>query len=40
MSLLEVNDLKVRFHDAAPDHYAVGGVSFSMEKGDILGLVG
>ena len=40
MSLLEVNDLRVRFHGTAPDHYAVDGVSFSMEQGDILGLVG
>ena len=40
MSLLEVKDLRVRFHGTAPDHYAVDGVSFSMERGDILGLVG
>ena len=40
MSLLEVNNLRVHFHDAAPDRFAVDGVSFSMEKGDILGLVG
>ena len=40
MSLLEVNDLRVRFHGTAPDHYAVDGVSFFMEQGDILGLVG
>ena len=40
MSLLEVKDLRVHFHDAAPDRFAVDGVSFSMEKGDILGLVG
>ncbi len=40
MSLLEVENLKVHFYDAAPDRFAVNGVSFSMEKGDILGLVG
>ena len=40
MSLLEVRDLRVHFHDAAPDRFAVDGVSFSMEEGDILGLVG
>lgn len=40
MSLLEVENLRVHFHDAAPDRFAVDGVSFSMEEGDILGLVG
>lgn len=40
MSLLEVKNLRVHFHDAAPDRFAVDGVSFSMEEGDILGLVG
>ena len=40
MSLLEVNSLKVHFHDAAPERFAVDGVSFSMEQGDVLGLVG
>ena len=40
MSLLEVKNLRVHFHDAAPDRFAVDGVSFTMEEGDILGLVG
>ena len=40
MSLLEVKDLRVHFYDTAPDRFAVDGVSFSMEEGDILGLVG
>ena len=40
MSLLEVKNLRVHFHDAAPDRFAVDGVSFTMEDGDILGLVG
>ena len=40
MSLLEVKNLRVHFHDAAPDRFAVDGVSFALEEGDILGLVG
>lgn len=40
MSLLEVKNLRVHFHDAAPERFAVDGVSFSMEEGEILGLVG
>ena len=40
MSLLEVKNLRVHFHDAAPDRFAVDGVSFSMEQGDVLALVG
>ena len=38
--LLSVQDLRVRFHRAAPDRWAVDGISFSMEEGEILGLVG
>ena len=38
--MLEVTDLKVHFHDAAPDRFAVGGISFCVEDGEILGLVG
>ncbi len=38
--LLNVQDLRVHFHTAAPDRYAVDGVSFSLEGGGILGLVG
>ena len=38
--LLEVRDLQVHFHNAAPERNAVDGVSFSMEEGEILGLVG
>ena len=37
--MLDVIDLKVRFL-SRPDKYAVGGVSFHMEDGEILGLVG
>ena len=38
--LLCVSDLKIHFKDAAPDRFAVDGVSFGMRKGEILGLVG
>jgi ABC-type dipeptide/oligopeptide/nickel transport system ATPase component len=40
MSLLEVRDLRVHFHNAAPERFAVDGVSFSLEAGEVLGLVG
>ena len=38
--ILKVQDLKVHFHNAAPDRFAVNGVSFSMREGEIVGLVG
>ena len=38
--LLEVRDLRIHFHTAAPDRNAVDGVSFSMDEGEILGLGG
>lgn len=38
--MLDVTDLKVHFLDAAPDRYAVNGVSFRVDDGEILGLVG
>lgn len=40
MSMLEVCDLSIRFHDSASGRCAVENVSFSMEPGEMLGLVG
>ena len=39
-TVLNVSDLRVRFKTAAPDRWAVNGISFSLEDGEILGLVG
>ena len=39
-TLLQVDSLRVHFHNAAHGRYAVDDVSFSMEPGEILGLVG
>ena len=38
--VLTVSDLRVRFRSAAPDRWAVDGVSFALAEGEILGLVG
>ena len=38
--ILKVQDLRVHFHDAAPDRFAVDGISFSVGEGEIVGLVG
>ncbi|WP_438482262.1 ABC transporter ATP-binding protein [Oleiharenicola lentus] len=40
MPLLEVTDLKVSFHTRSGIYRAVNGVSFSIEKGETLGIVG
>jgi oligopeptide/dipeptide ABC transporter ATP-binding protein len=40
MPLLEVTDLRVSFHTRSGVYRAVNGVSFSLEKGETLGLVG
>lgn len=38
--ILNVKDLKVHFHNAPEEKFAVNGVSFSVKEGEILGLVG
>ncbi len=38
--LLKVENLRVHFLSAAPERWAVDGVSFSMAGGEMLGLVG
>jgi len=38
--ILKVQDLRVHFHDAAPDRFAVDGLTLSIEEGEIVGLVG
>ena len=40
MKLLEVNDLKTYFYTDSGVGKAVDGVSFSLEKGKTLGIVG
>ena len=40
MSLLSVRDLKVRFQTRRSTIYAVNGISFDLEAGDTLGIVG
>ena len=38
--LLKVSGLRVHFHNAVPERYAVNGVSFSLKRGETLGIVG
>lgn len=38
--LLKIENLRVHFLKAAPDRFAVDGISLTMYKGEILGLVG
>ena len=38
--ILNIRDLRVHFHEAAPDRFAVDGLSLSMQEGEIVGLVG
>lgn len=38
--ILKIENLRVRFKDAAPDRFAVDGVSFSIKEGEMVGLVG
>ena len=40
MSLLEVKDLEVQYVTSEEVVYAVNGISFTLEKGECLGLVG
>ena len=40
MALLEVRDLRVSFFTPAGEVKAVGGVSFDLERGKVLGIVG
>lgn len=40
MSLLDVRNLSVQFHNEAEDNEAVRSVSFSVEPGEIVGIVG
>ncbi len=39
-TLLQVQNLHIRFHGTNRDHSAVNGISFSLSPGEILGLVG
>ena len=38
--LLEISDLYVKYHTDDGDNYAVNGISFTLEKGKTIGLVG
>ena len=39
-NVLTVKDLRVHFHDAAPDRFAVDGLNLTVAQGEIIGLVG
>lgn len=40
MSAIEINSLGMVFHDNSGDHVAVDNVSFTVEKGEVFGLMG
>jgi peptide/nickel transport system ATP-binding protein len=40
VSAIEINKLRMVFHDTSGEHVAVDGVSFTVEKGEVFGLVG
>ncbi|HJW83696.1 MAG TPA: ATP-binding cassette domain-containing protein, partial [Anaerolineae bacterium] len=39
-TLLEVTDLRTRFHTPEGTVYAVNGISFSLDEGETLAVVG
>ncbi len=40
MSAIEINNLRMVFYDTSGEHVAVDGVSFTVKKGEVFGLVG
>ena len=40
MAAIEINNLRMVFHDTSGEHIAVDGVSFTVKKGEVFGLVG
>lgn len=40
MSAIEINNLRMVFHDTSGEHVAVDGISFTVESGEVFGLVG
>jgi peptide/nickel transport system ATP-binding protein len=40
VSAIEINNLRMVFHDKSGEHVAVDGVSFTVRKGEVFGLVG
>ena len=40
MAAIEINNLKMVFHDISGEHVAVDHVSFTVEKGEVFGLMG
>ena len=40
MALLEIKDLHVSFYTDAGEVKAVNGISFDLERGKVLGIVG
>ena len=40
MAAIEVNNLRMVFHDISGEHVAVDGASFTVQKGEVYGLMG
>jgi len=40
MAAIEINNLRMVFHDLSGEHVAVDNVSFAVQKGEIFGLMG